>query len=310
MARLSRDVRDAAKRALWRLFVLAQRFGVDVLPRHFYSGIPSIAELSASEGWRRPRSLVGVHGAELPAQVEFLESICRAHRGRLERGDIHELACRENGAAGYGPVESDVLYAFIATRKPSRVVQVGAGVSTAVILLAAREAGFSTRLTCVDPFPSAGLSRLAADGAIELVREPAQAAALETLVQDGPGSLFFVDSTHAVRPGSEVNRIILEVLPQLGAGTWVHFHDIYLPYDHPPTLLDGELFFPNESVLLHAFLVGNPRVRIRASLSMLHDAAAPALQDLLPTYRPRRTEDGLGVGEGHFPSSTYLEVVA
>jgi len=50
------------------------------------------------------------------------------------------------------------------------------------------------------------------------------------------GDLFFVDSTHAVRPGSEVNRIIPEALrvcrldPQ-----YISRH--LLPYDYQPSLM-------------------------------------------------------------------------
>ena len=43
--------------------------------------------------------------------------------------------------------------------------------------------------------------------------------------------LLFIDWTHAVKPGSEVNDLIHEVLPRLRPGVWVHVHDIYFPYD-------------------------------------------------------------------------------
>ena len=46
--------------------------------------------------------------------------------------------------------------------------------------------------------------------------------------------ILFIDSTHAVKPGSEVNRLILDILPRLKSGVCVHFHDIYFSYDYQP----------------------------------------------------------------------------
>jgi hypothetical protein len=110
-------------------------------------------------------------------------------------------------------------------------------------------------------------------------------------------------------PAGEVSRIILEMLPRLKAGARVHFHDIKFPYDYDRNILDSALFFQHESVLLHAFLSYNSRFRISASLSLLHYFSPEALAQHLPNYQPAENEKGLSKGEGHFPSSAYLEVV-
>ena len=115
-------------------------------------------------------------------------------------------------------------------------------------------------------------------------------------------------------PDGEVNRIILEALPRLTTGTLVHFHDITFPYDYFPRILQDDIFFWGESTLLHAFLIGNHRYTIRASLSMLHDARPDSLGEIVPTYRPARHDHGLVVdpsesADRHFPSATYLEVL-
>ncbi|MCU1237860.1 MAG: methyltransferase family protein, partial [Candidatus Solibacter sp.] len=67
--------------------------------------------------------------------------------------------------------------------------------------------------------------------------------------------------THAVRAGSDVNRIVLEVLPLIPSGFFVQFHDIYFPYDYQSSVLTT-LFFSGESTLLHAFLIDNRRYSI------------------------------------------------
>jgi hypothetical protein len=86
-----------------------------------------------------------------------------------------------------------------------------------------------------------------------------------------------------------------------------------MPYDYTPSLLSSDLFFWTESVLLHAFLIDNPRFEIKLGCAMVHDAALGRAQEILPTYgSPLRTERGLSVGDegGTFPSSMWLEVVA
>src|SRR5262249_10951292 len=147
-------------------------------------------------------------------------------------------------------------------------------------------------------------------GSIRLMQARAQEIDLNVLTDLAPGDLLFVDSSHAVRPGSEVNRVILEVLPRLRSGCWVHFHDIYFPYDYPASVLKT-LFFAGESTLLHAFLIENRRYAIAVSLSMLHYACAEEMQHLLPNYRPAAMSHGLYLqpDDGHFPSATYLSVL-
>lgn len=310
MSSFNRKLRQIRKGASHWLFRTGQHFKLDILPRHFYSSVPDLRELRRDRGWREPRSMIGVNGADVEQQLASAVQFCAAEpRERLRTLDIHQHAVRENGENGYGPIEADFLYCFIASQKPRRIVQVGAGVSTAVILRAAKDAGYAIEITCVDPYPTHYLRRVSHAGRIRLIADRAQAVELSVLTNLREGEMLFVDSTHTVKPGSEVNRIILEVLPRLQKGTFVHFHDIYFPYDYQPSTFE-EPFFTQESTLLHAFIAGNPQFLLRVAMSMLHYAKPKQLQALLPRYQPCRHEDGLHIkGEdGHFPSAAYLEV--
>jgi hypothetical protein len=252
--------------------------------------------------------MYGIRGADVDEQLAFVENcVSDEMRAILSKESIHENACKENGAVGFGPVEAEFLFCFTAYHRPQRIVQVGAGVSTAVLLQACRLFGYRPAITCVDPYPTRYLRKCAEDGQITLIAKKCQDVELGVLSDLGAGDLLFVDSTHTVKAGSEVNILILEVLPRLQSGCHVHFHDIYFPYDYPSSLL-STTFFQNESVLLHAFLTGNSSYSISASLSMLHHAKRKELQVLLPNYRPQAFEHGLSVRaqSGHFPSSTYL----
>jgi hypothetical protein len=85
--------------------------------------------------------------------------------------------------------------------------------------------------------------------------------------------------------------VILDVLPRLARGVLVHFHDIWLPWEYHPRLVD-ELGFWNEQYLLQAYLSDNPNWRVVLAAQALlrerradFEAAVPALEgsDSQPT---------------------------
>lgn len=293
------------KTSLHRVFLSGQRLGLDILPRHFYSEIPDIRKLQRSVAWKSPYSMMGVSGADADHQLAFVRRVMLQadERSRL----AYERACIENGAAGYGIAEAQFLFQYITHCKPQCVVQVGAGVSTSIIIQAAESIGQLLQIVCVDPFPTDLLRRLAKAGRIDLVDKPAEEVNPDLVRELRSGDLLFIDSTHTLGPSGEVTRLVLEWLPRLKPGVHAHFHDIMFPYDYMPTLLDGALFFPHETALLHGFLCMNPSFEILCSLSMLHHARRRELAEALPQYGAPETDDGLTVGPGNIPSSIFLK---
>ena len=311
MPGVKRRLKNVYKLALRKLFEQGQRFGFDVLPRHFYSEIPNIRELRNSAHWKAPYSMMGVSGTDAQGQLNFVKECCPPPIiEEIKTKNIHADASKRNGEEGFGPVEADFLYAFVATQKPDQIFQIGCGVSTAVCLLASEYAGYKPEIICVEPYPTNYLVQEASQGRISLIRQKVQLLDLKVVETLNSNVLFFVDSTHTLGPAGEVSRIILEMLPRLKAGARLHFHDIIFPYDYDRRILDSKLFFWHESVLLHAFLSYNSGFCILASLSMLHYFSPEALAEYLPNYQPAENDEGLNKGEGHFPSSTYLEVVS
>jgi hypothetical protein len=300
--------KDLAKLGLRKAFEGGQRLGVDLLPRHFYSAIPDVKTLRRTSDWRQPRSLASVRGTDITAQAEAFAACFETDIvAALGNTDVWADACRANGAEGYGPVEADVLFAFVAHHRPPRIIQIGAGVATAVALAAARHAEYRPEVVCVEPYPTDFLRQASRAGTIELIEAPAQSRPATELAAVGAGGLLFVDSTHTVKPGSEVNQLVLDVLPLMPAGSRAHFHDITLPFDYPPDLLDETLFFWNETALVLAYLTGNEHAAIHFSLSMLHHERPESLARAVSRYQPAPFELGIRTGHGDFPSATYLD---
>jgi len=169
-----------------------QKFGVDVLPRHFYSEIPSFAKLRSTRSWRRPYSLQQIQGIEIEGQLQWLESLFpEALHQHLQQRDLFQKACARNGDAGYGHVEADTLFAFVCAKKPEQVVQIGCGVSTAVILEAAAHCGYKPDILCVEPYPNNFLSSAEKSGDIRLLPEPVEEVKEPFYEHMGEGDLFF-----------------------------------------------------------------------------------------------------------------------
>lgn len=299
------------KKSLVKVFHLGQRLGVDILPRHFYSEIPDINRLRRTTAWRAPFSMIGVEGAELDPQLQWAADVMNADiRRHLQAHDVHADAKRENGEAGFGPMEAQFLFAFVARHRPARIVQIGCGVSTALCLAAGRLADYKPHITCVEPYPSDYLKAAAARGDIQLIAKPVEDVGLDFFAQLADGDMFFVDSSHTLGPAGEVTRIVLEMLPRVKKNVFVHFHDVTFPYDYWPSVLDNTVFFRHESPLLHAFLCMNPGYAICASLAQLHHARLAELTPLFHNYRPTPMKDGLTTGPGHYPTSIYLKALS
>ncbi len=101
----------------------------------------------------------------------------------------------------------------------------------------------------------------------------------------GENDVLFVDSTHAVRCGGDVNQIYLEILPRTRTGVVVHVHDIFLPAEYPKKWLLEEHIFWTEQYLLQAFLAFNRAFEVLWGGSYMHLEHSSELARHFPCYR-------------------------
>jgi hypothetical protein len=304
------------KKLLLAVHKAGLRAGVVLIPNHYYADVPDLHALRrTTDLWARKSALIGID-VDLDGQVRRLHEVCQRFEPEFRDNRVYREACAADGGPGFGYIEAQALHAVVRHFKPKTILEVGSGVSTRCSLFAsdmnAREGAAESEIICIEPHPRPWLRQ----ASIKLIERPVQQVGLEVFEQLEAGSLLFIDSTHTVKTGSDVNYLVLEVLPRLKPGVIVHFHDIYLPYDYPREALDS-FFQPQETALLHAFLIGNRNVRLLFSLSQLHYARREELAKVFPEYRPQRERDGIrdrsypvfGNIEDHFPASTYLEIV-
>lgn len=295
---MSATTRRVLKYASVRLFLHADRLGVHVLPKHYYSSLPDYSWLDENRAvWRRRVDLTGMHW-NISEQLTWLRRHCEETYHEVKGLKFYTKAEHMGYGPGYGPIESQLLHCVCRAVKPRRWIEVGSGVSTLCTLNALKlntlEGSSDCEVMCIEPFPNKTLTEV--NGA-QLVRQAVQTLPLTTFEALGPGDVLFIDSTHAVKTGSDVQYLLLEVIPRLRPGVLVHIHDIFLPYLHRPDILTS-YFDWQETTLLLALLKGNRTLNVRACLSALHHDAPKQLNEALGDYNP--TE--------HFPTSIWLEV--
>ena len=170
----------------------------------------------------------------------------------------------------YPTPDAEVYAAMIADRRPSKIVEIGAGFSTRIARRTITELSAATQLLVVDPEPRADVSNYAD----VVLRQRVEDVDLAALGID-ERTLLFVDSSHIVRAGGDVPTIFCQIIPSLPAGVLVHVHDIFLPYDYPPAYRH-RLY--TEAYILWALLARGSRFRVRFATHFMARTELAAMQ--------------------------------
>jgi predicted O-methyltransferase YrrM len=219
-------------------------------------------------------ALEPVFAAAEPALRAVLAEVER-HRGALRA--LEGGPERARWSQDWFPrLDAAAAYALVRREAPRRIVEVGSGHSTRFLARAVADGGLGTAITCIDPAPRAAIAALpvAHVPAVLAQADPAVFAAL------GPGDVLFIDSSHIAMPGTDVDRLVLDVLPRLPAGVILHVHDILLPDAYPP---EWDWRGYNEQTVFGALLAGGGWEILFAShyaATRLAPAVAAAVGDL------------------------------
>lgn len=168
----------------------------------------------------------------------------------------------ENPAYAYADGLS--LYTMLRRLRPKRIVEVGSGYSSALMLdMNEFEFDHAIDLTFIEPFPELLFSFFRPEDHERTTIYPNSVQKVDESVFDAleANDILFIDSTHVAKLGSDVNFLFLEVLPRLRPGVHVHVHDIFWPFEYSPHWInEGRAW--NETYLLRALLQDNNRWEI------------------------------------------------
>ena len=227
-------------------------------PGAYYSPLSTANDARNAVAWRDIEP-VGVD-LRKSQQLELATKL-RAQWEDLPSGGRYRA---DNGQ--YSRADAFVLNSMLRHYRPQRVVEIGSGWSTAVIL----DAEVGAAVTCIEPHPERLLGALAGGGleSVTLVRAGVQEVPLDFFSALEPGDVLFIDSTHVVKPGSDVVWEYLHILPRLKPGVLVHVHDIFWPFEYPVEWLLERRDW-TELYLLRALLTGSSSWQIELFSSWL-----------------------------------------
>jgi Methyltransferase domain len=249
---LKSRARRARKARAWKiLWGPAERVPVAFAPGHYHSTLPSRRDIDEQAHFE----IVGIN-LRRDEQLALLEKL-----------DVADPAGPRYGPNGWFPTTDAAIYqAIIRHYRPTRVIEVGCGWSTAALF----DAGAAQHVTLIEPHPGRVLQLLSAEDVArcDVLESRLQDVALSTFQALNSGDVLFVDSTHVAKLGSDVNRIFFEILPALATGVIIHFHDVFYPFEYPERWVRQGWGW-NETYLLRSFLEYNEAFQILLWAHML-----------------------------------------
>jgi len=189
-----------------------------------------------------------------------------------------------NGMYSYG--DALVYRSMLKRFRPARLIEIGSGYSSAVALDTRDEIGAPPSITFVEPYPDA-LDRMLRDtdrANVRMLVEKVQNLTLDVFAELRDGDVLFVDSSHVMKTGSDVQFIMQQIIPSLQAGVIMHFHDVFWPFEYPPGWAINENRSWNEVYMLWAFLAYNPGFEIIFFNDYFFKFFAPQATQMSPLF--------------------------
>jgi hypothetical protein len=263
---LQREELSRIKAELEAVAAERDRFKTGFAPGHFYSPVPDLRELKSRES-----ELFGAVSRELPAVNLNLEGQQRLlHALAAFYPELPFTRWKQSGQryyyenSSFGHADAIVLFSMIRYLKPRKIIEIGCGFSSCVIL-DTNERFFSNAIRCtfIDPFPQLlqALMKPGDESRVEILQHRLQDVPLQVFTELEANDILFVDSSHLLRTGGDLNHVLFQVLPRLPAGVYVHFHDTPFPFEYPKEwVFEGRAW--NECYALRAFLQYNEAFEI------------------------------------------------
>ena len=232
-----------------------------VPPGHFYSPIVNVDEARPlfAKNAPPPEQLPAIT-IDRQAMLALWEQL-KPHLQNTSFPDEPTTNSRyyfKNTAFSYG--DGSILSAMLRHFQPKRLVEVGSGYSSACAMdTIENHLDSKVAVSFIEPYPEL-LVKLLGEDALKRVEIHAcgvQNANMGLFTQLESGDFLFIDSTHIMKTGSDVCHELFTVLPALKPGVFIHFHDIFWPFEYGADWVLNENRSWNELYGLRAFLMYN-----------------------------------------------------
>lgn len=257
-------------------------------PGHFYSPLPCLAFVNEHRARLFDRRTAAIPGIDnhTDEQLALVDEFSRFY------AEVPFQMRKTNGLRYYfqneyfGFADAVILYSMLRYYQPRRVIEVGSGFSSAVMLdTNERYLSASVRLTFIDPFPERLKALITKEDEVRnrIIAAPVQDVSLDVFRDLEANDMLIIDSSHIAKIGSDVVHLLTEVLPVLAKGVIIHFHDVFWPFEYPEEWIrQGRAW--NEAYVLKAFLQFNTTFRILLHNSFLFIHYPERLERRLPLF--------------------------
>jgi Methyltransferase domain/Domain of unknown function (DUF4214) len=164
----------------------------------------------------------------------------------------------DNPAYSWG--DACVLHAMLRLHRPKQLIEIGSGWSSACTLdTVERYLENECAITFIEPYPELLQSLVGncAQGVARIIEKPVQKVPVKLFEELECGDFLFIDSTHLLSTGSDVCYELFDILPRLRSGVFVHFHDVFWPFEYPRSWAVNENRSWNELYALRLMLTNS-----------------------------------------------------
>jgi hypothetical protein len=274
-----------ARRALWQDTETRRRLqagGVNLTPANFYSSVPLVSDIEQSFEYAEEAQGLAPYAVGGLFDDDAIRAFTRDMAAYAHEFDPPVEGDREcpdgyfwNNPAFSG-CDAMAYYCVLRMLRPRRVLEIGAGFSTLVADMAIRANG-SGEIVCIEPYPRPFLHCV--ESVTRIIEAPVQGIPVDELVALVESSqVWFIDSTHTVKIGSDCLYLYLKVMPQVATEVTCHSHDVCLPYAMPRRWALEKNVFWTEQYLLQAYLLDNPKAEVLFGSAYLKRTAPEACE--------------------------------
>ena len=273
----------------WRAVFLKHSY-----PGHFYSPIPDLDWINQRKEivFKKEKIISGIAMND-NVQLEYVDRIT-THINNFpfpKKKQSNYLFYNNNNY--YTNSDAICLYGMLLFLKPNKVVEIGSGFSSS-LMIDVNRIYFNSKieLVFIEPNPKRFLSVVGKNSNdFKLIENYIQNVDLELFRSLERYDILFIDSSHVSKTDSDLNFIIFEILPLLKTGVIIHFHDIFYPFEYPETWIQQRYAW-NEAYILRSLLMYTTRFDI----ILMNTYLAEKYSDNIPKSLSVINKDGLNSG--------------
>jgi hypothetical protein len=254
-------------------------------PGHYYSTIPSTEAVQLFFKNKRSDTLDGISTND-EEQINLLRQIT-ANRHAIQSIPVTKEESKRYFSSNdqYGTGDAFALSLMLNHIKPRRVVEIGSGFTSALMLdfneFARAQDPIS--FTFIEPYPDRLQSLLIGNESANIIKDYVQNVSLSVFDSLAEGDVLVIDCSHVSKLNSDVNHIYHKIIPRLNRGVWVHIHDMFFDFEYPAEWLQSGIFW-NEQYLVRSFLQFNSEWTIELFTDYLYRNHRNTMNHLLPEY--------------------------